>query len=114
MSMRRHVPNNEASVVFVSLPAGERVPPLIFRLVTRCRNARSAALLSGGTSGSRTKTNNSCICPEIRYWLSSHSVRWEMPEGVKVLSLRHQRPCQMQQLACGGAPGHLHRLARLP
>ena len=37
----------------------ERVPPLILRLITRGRRLRSAALLSGATSGSATKTKSS-------------------------------------------------------
>ena len=35
----------------LSVPCSDRVPPLILRLTTRCRSLRSAALLSGGTSG---------------------------------------------------------------
>ncbi len=72
MPRNRHVPNSEASVIFVALSVVERVPPLIFRLVTRCRSARAAALLSGGTSGSRTKTNNSCRC----FAIHALSTRW--------------------------------------
>ena len=55
----RQVPKREARVILLSLPAPERVPPLILRLITRCRRLRSAALLSGGVSGCDTKTNNS-------------------------------------------------------
>lgn len=66
MPRRRHVPKSEASVIFVSLPAVERVPPLIFRRITICRSARSASLLSGSAAGSRTKMNNSCRCFAIR------------------------------------------------
>ena len=49
----------EAKIIFVSVPWSERVPPLILRLVTRWRRLRSAALLSAGTAGSATHTNNS-------------------------------------------------------
>ncbi len=53
------------------------------------------------------------VLSEIRYWLSSlDRKRSEMTEGVKVLSFRHQRSCQVQQLARGDASGHLHRLVR--
>ena len=47
----RQVPKIEASVILVSVPWGERVPPLILRLITTGRRLRSAALLSEGTSG---------------------------------------------------------------
>ena len=47
----RQVPKIEASAILVSVPCWERVPPLILRLMTRWRRLRSAALLSGGTSG---------------------------------------------------------------
>ena len=50
----------------LSLPASERVRPLILRLTTRWRRLRSAALLSGGVSGCETKTNNSLMCRSIR------------------------------------------------
>src|SRR5712691_11173551 len=46
------VPKSVASAILVAVPRGERVPPLIFRCVTRWRRLRSAALLSGGTAGS--------------------------------------------------------------
>ena len=39
-----------ARAILLSVPGSERVPPL--RLTTRGRRLRSAALLSGGTSGS--------------------------------------------------------------
>ena len=51
---------------FAALPASERVPPLIFRLITRWRRLRSAALLSEGVSGCVTKTNSSLMCRSIR------------------------------------------------
>ena len=56
-------PKREARIILLSLPASERVPPLILRLITRCRRLRSAALLSEGVRGSGcgTKTNNSLI-----------------------------------------------------
>ncbi len=63
---RCHVPNSDARVIFVVLPAAERVPPLIFRLAMMCRNARSASFVSAGAIGSRTKINNSCECFAIR------------------------------------------------
>ncbi len=47
----RQVPQIEASAILVSVPRSERVPPLILRLITTGRRLRSAALLSGGTSG---------------------------------------------------------------
>ena len=46
----RQVPKREARVILLA------VPPLIFRLITRGRRLRSAALLSGGTAGSAMKT----------------------------------------------------------
>ena len=62
----RQVPKRDARVILLSLPASERVPPLILRLITRWRRLRSAALLSGGVSGWETKTNNSLMCRSIR------------------------------------------------
>ncbi|MDP9380718.1 MAG: hypothetical protein M3Q29_11330 [Chloroflexota bacterium] len=38
-----HVEKSVESAIFVSVPSGERVPPLILRVVTRCRRSRSAA-----------------------------------------------------------------------
>jgi len=55
----------------VRVPTAERLPPLILRAVTRCRRLRSAALLSGGTSGWATKTNSS----EMKRWMRRHSRR---------------------------------------
>ena len=63
--LARQVPKRDARVIpstrprtgLLSVPCSERVPPLILRLITRCRRLRSAALLSGGTAGSDTKTN---------------------------------------------------------
>ena len=55
----RQVPNREARVILLSVPRADRVPPLILRLMTRCRRLRSAALLSEGTAGSATKTRSS-------------------------------------------------------
>ena len=52
----RQAPKIDASVILVAVPRSERVPPLTLRLTTRWRRLRSAALLSGGTSGSATKT----------------------------------------------------------
>jgi len=46
------------SVIFVSDPFLERVPPLILRAITAGRTARSAALFSEGASGYFTKINN--------------------------------------------------------
>ena len=45
------MPKRDAKVILLSVPCPERVPPLILRLVTRCRRLRSAALLSEGTAG---------------------------------------------------------------
>ena len=45
--------------MLVAVPCSEGVPPLIFRLMTRCCRLRSTALLSGGTAGCATKTNSS-------------------------------------------------------
>lgn len=63
---RRQVPNKDARIIFVVLPAAERVPPLILRLTTTCRKARSAALLVAGTVGSATKTKRTGRCVVIR------------------------------------------------
>jgi hypothetical protein len=60
------VPKSVAKIIFVAVPAGERVPPLILREVTRSRRRRSAALLVGGTAGSSTKTNNAATCVVMR------------------------------------------------
>ena len=65
-------PKRDARVILLPLPALERVPPLILRLITRWRRLRSAALLSGGVSGWETKTNNSLMCRSIR----RHSFPW--------------------------------------
>ena len=62
----RQVPKIEASVILVSVPAAERVPPLILRLITTGRRLRSAALLSGGTSGSATKRKSSLMWFSMR------------------------------------------------
>ena len=53
------MPKIDASVILVSVPWAERVPPLTLRLTTRWRRLRSAALLSGGAWGSATKTKSS-------------------------------------------------------
>ena len=47
----RQVPKMDASVILLSVPRSDRVPPLILRLITRWRRRRSAGLLSDGTSG---------------------------------------------------------------
>ena len=60
------VPKRDAKVILLSVPCPERVPPLILRLVTRCRRLRSAALLSEGTAGSDTKTNSSLMNRSMR------------------------------------------------
>ena len=62
----RQVPKTEASVILVSVPWTDRVPPLIFRLITTGRRLRSAALLSGGAPGSATKTKSSLMCFSMR------------------------------------------------
>ena len=62
----RQVPKIEASVILVSVPCAERVPPLTLRLTTKWRRLRSAALLSGGTSGWATKTKSSLMCFSMR------------------------------------------------
>jgi len=95
MPVRRHVPKSVASVVFVSLPVVERVPPLIFRLVTMCRNARFASLLSGGTAGSRTKTNNSCRCFAIRVLNTRLQHARLGVRCVDHLQLSHERPLRL-------------------
>ncbi len=59
-------PKIEASVILVSVPCCERVPPLILRLITSGRRLRSAALLSGGTSGWPMKTKSSLTCFSMR------------------------------------------------
>ena len=72
--LARQVPKRDASVILLSLPGCQRVPPLILRLITRWRRLRSAALLSDGASGCDTKTNSSpyqvrgrlLICRSIR------------------------------------------------
>ena len=68
----RQVPKREASVVLVSVPGPERVPPLILRLITTVRRLRSVALLSGGTLGSATKTKSSLM------WFATrrHNLAW--------------------------------------
>ena len=50
------VAKSDAGAMLLLVPCSERVPPLIFRLVTRCRRHRSAALLSAGTAVSATRT----------------------------------------------------------
>ena len=55
----RQVPKTDASVILLSVPRSDRVPPLTLRLITRWRRLRSAELLSDGTSGSSTKTQSS-------------------------------------------------------
>ena len=47
----RQVPKVEASIILVSVPWWERVPPLTFLLITTGHRLRSAALLSGGAFG---------------------------------------------------------------
>ena len=81
----RQVPKRDYKVIL--LPAAERVPPLILRLITRWRRLRSAALLSGGVSGWETKTNNSLMCRSIR----RHSFP---PDCRRVLQ---ERPAQSKQ-----------------
>ena len=49
--LARQAPKGEARAILLSLPCSERVPPLIFRLTTKWRRLRSAALLSEGASG---------------------------------------------------------------
>ena len=68
----RQVPKIEASVILVAVPWSERVPPLIFRLITTGRRLRSAALLSGGAAGSATKTKSSLTWRSMR----RHSLAW--------------------------------------
>ena len=64
--LARHAPKRDVRAILLSVPRGERVPPLILRLTTRCLRLRSAALLSGGTSGSDTKTNSSLMDRSLR------------------------------------------------
>ena len=63
----------DASVILLSVPRSDRVPPLILRLITTWRRLRSAGLLSDGTSGSATKTKSSLMWRSMR---------------------RHSRPCR--------------------
>ena len=76
----RQVPKIEASVILVSVPVGERVPPLILRLITTGRRLRSAALLSGGTPSSATKTKSSPHRVRGRLWIwfsmRRHNLAW--------------------------------------
>ena len=69
----RQVPKTDASVILLSVPRSDRVPPLILRLITTWRRLRSAGLLSDGTSGSATKTKSSLMWRSMR---------------------RHSRPCR--------------------
>ena len=64
--LARQVPKREAKVILLLVPPSERVPTLIFRLITRCLRLHSAALLSEGTAGSATKTNNSLVNSSMR------------------------------------------------
>ena len=41
--LARQVPKRDARVILLSLPVSERVPPIIFRLITRWRRLRSAS-----------------------------------------------------------------------
>ena len=66
------VPKMLARVSLVFVPWSVLVPPLIFRLITTGRMARSAALLSEGTLGSATNTNSSGRKRPTRW----HSTRW--------------------------------------
>ena len=68
----RLVPKREARAILVSVPWGERVPPLILWLATRSRRLLLAALFSQGTSGSATKTNNSLM----KRWMRRQSLPW--------------------------------------
>ena len=45
----------DASVILLSVPCSERMPPLTLRLITRWHRLRPAGLFSDGTSGSATK-----------------------------------------------------------
>ena len=56
----------DASVILLSVPRSDRVPPLTLRLITRWRRLRSAGLLSDGTSGSATKTKSSLMWRSMR------------------------------------------------
>ena len=76
----RQVPKTDASVILLSVPRSDRVPPLTLRLMTRWRRLRSAGLLSDGTSGSATKTQSSPYPVRGRplMWCSMrrHSLSW--------------------------------------
>ena len=48
-SLARQVPKRDAKVILLPLPAPERVPPLILRLITRWRRLRSAAIVIRGS-----------------------------------------------------------------
>ena len=77
----RQVPKTDASVILLSVPRSERVPPLTLRLITTWRRLRSAGLLSDGTSGSATKTKSSLMWRSMR---------------------RHSRPCRANRSARKG------------
>ena len=62
----------DASVILLSVPRSDRVPPLTLRLMTRWRRLRSAGLLSAGTSGSATQTKSSLMWRSMR----RHSLPW--------------------------------------
>ena len=92
--LARQVPKRDASVILLSLPGCERVPPLILRLITRWRGLRSAALLSDG--------------PPVRHEdeqlpVSSTGQALGMPLnppaelGLHCQRLFHERPAQRQQ-----------------
>ena len=73
----RQVPKIDARAILVPVPRSERVPPLILRLITRGLRLRSAALLSGGTSGWATKTRSSLMCFSTR----RHNLAWTASES---------------------------------
>ena len=60
------VPKRVAGVSLLRVPCWEQVPPLIFRLTTRGRRVRSAALLSEGRAGLATKVKSSLINASMR------------------------------------------------
>ena len=70
--LARQVPKRDAKVILLSVPCPERVPPLILRLVTRCRRLRSASLLSEGTAGAGQPVP---AFPQARYFVQRTS--WE-------------------------------------
>ena len=111
--------NNDARISFVLDPRGDLVPPDIFLETTRCLSTRSAALLSEGMSGKRTKTNNSCKnviarAASVLMGVSvdthgAHSVRSRF-SNTRCFTIRSR--CCIPSGSNGSGPGHALRLRR--